>query len=364
MIQNSRWQTILTHITKHINILAEILQMKYVYILLVSIIVFSSCHQETDNLIASRIEEQNIITEGILVMNPFFGVEPIDKPQLLAPNLIASLAEEYNGTFSPDGKEFYYTTDIPENAFITFTELKENNKWSEPKVASFSGKYSDYDPLFSPDGSKLFFSSRRPLPDNKNSHIWYVEKINEKWGEPQPVTLTGSENNEYYSSITNEGTIYFNIWSTANIFKAKKSGSNYEVEKLPEVINANYDKGDPFISPNEDYLIFRGYRKDSYGRGDLYISFNINNKWTYPENLGEPINSSAHEMCPSVTSDGKIFIFASSRISEKFRTKPLESIKRVQKKYQTYDNGELNIYYMSASFINDLREKYAVTSNE
>ncbi len=320
--------------------------MNYNYLLFACLLLAISCKQIHDN-------------GKVVVEDPFFGVDPTDTPQLLVPDFLASPAKEYNGTFSPDGKAFYYTTDIPENAFITYTELMPDNTWSEPKVASFSGKYSDFDPLFSPDGSRLFFSSRRPLPDNQNSKIWYVERIHSGWSDPQPVTLTGSENNEYYSSVTHNGDIYFNIWSTGNIFKAKKTDTTYVVEELPAVINAEYDKGDPFISPNEDYLIFRGYREDSYGRGDLYISFRINGNWTSPENLGKPINSTANEMCPYVTADGNIFIFASSRIDESVKWNPLDPIKKVQDKYQTYNNGETNIYYMSAAFINDLRKKHS-----
>ena len=292
----------------------------------------------------------------VIVTDPFFGITPTNNPQLLAPDLLASPAEEYNGTFSPDGQTFYYTTDVPNGAFITFTELKADNIWSEPKIASFSGEHTDYDPLFSPDGSKLFFSSRRPLSGKTKSRVWFVEKISDGWSEPQYVTLTGSGNDEYYSSITNNGDIYFNIWSNGNLYKAIKTDTAYIVEELPEIINENYDKGDPFISPDEDYLIFRGYRNDSFGRGDLYISFKKNDNWTRPENLGKPINSSAHEMCPYVTSDGKIFIFASGRVSEKLEVNPLEPIKKVQEKYRTYDNGQVNIYYMSTNFIDSLRQ--------
>ena len=294
----------------------------------------------------------------VVYKSPYFGVVPTKQPQLLAPELLVSPAVEYNGTFSPDGKEFYYTTDVPQKAFITFTELLPDNTWSEPKIAAFSGVYSDYDPLFSPDGSRIYFSSSRPLPDTMNSKIWYVERSDSGWGEPQPVTLIGSELNEFYSSLTENGDIYFNIWSTGKIYKGSKTDTSYVVEELPAVINSNERKGDPFVSPNEDYLIFRGYEKDSFGKGDLYISFTINGNWTEPENLGEPINSSAHEMCPYVTTDGKLFIFSSGRIHNKIESAPLSSIKPIQDKFRSKDNGEQNIYYMSASFIDKMKQKH------
>ncbi len=297
-------------------------------------------------------------TTKSLLTDPFFGIQPVSEPQLLAPELIAGPTDEYNGTFSPDGTEFYYTTDIPGNAYITYTELQPDNTWSRPKIASFSGTYSDFDPLFSPDGKRIYFSSSRPMPDNKNSKNWYVEKANGQWLEPKRIILTGEELNEYYCSVTRDGTIYFNIWSQSKIFKAIKEDSGYKIVDITEMLGVNFDMGDPYISPNEDFIIFRGYGDDSFGRGDLYISFNINNKWTSPENLGEPINSENHEMCPFVTQDGSIFIFASNRIINNLETKPLEDINSVHKNYKGYDNGNMNIYYMSAHFIEKLKNKY------
>lgn len=284
----------------------------------------------------------------------FFGVHPSSNPQLLAPELLASPTTEYNGTFSPDGTEFYYTTNMPNNAYITFVKMKENGDWSVPKVASFSGVYSDYDPLFSPDGNRIYFSSSRPMRDMEESKVWYVERQGEGWGNPIRVVLTGEEDKEYYSSLTESGVIYFNIWSKGDIYRAIPTDSTYTIEVLPEIINSGSNKGDPFIDPNEEYLIFRGY-DDTIGRGDLYISFNINGTWTKPENLGEPINSTKHEMCPWVSHDGKLFVFASGRSDEEININPLDSIQKIN---GSYNNGQLNLFYMSTDFIQKMKMKH------
>lgn len=312
------------------------------------ILTFLGCKTEEQ----SPIDSQEPTAKGA-----FFGVTPTDQPQLLVPELLASPVVEYNGTFSPNGSEFYYTTDTPYNAYITFTTMQVDGTWSIPKIASFSGEFSDYDPLFSPDGNRIYFSSSRPENDNQNSKVWYVERKDSLWSEPIRVVLTGEEENEYYSSLTNDGSIYFNIWSKGDIYKAVKTDSIYQVEALPEIINSGRDKGDPFIAPNEEYLIYRGY-DDTLGRGDLYISFNIDGTWTNPENLGEPINSSSHEMCPWVSHDGKLFVFASGRIQEKLQTSALDSIEKVHEKSTSYDNGRLNLYYTSTDFIQRMKEKH------
>lgn len=282
----------------------------------------------------------------------FLGMKQNEVPILLAPSLLATSLTEYNGTLSPEGTELFYTAEIAGRGVILTTHLEEDQTWSHPLIAPFSGYSSDYDPLFSPDGQRLYFSSERPSEEGKKSaatNIWFTERNGSNWASPKMVRLTGK--GDYYSSLTSFGTIYFNVWNDGDIYKAIPNGSEYEVEVLPEVINGRSDVGDPFISPNEDYLIFRGYFKEGHGRGDLYISFRNGDEWTAPENLGPEINSSGQEMCPYVTPDGKWFIFASDRLQEYYQTKPSETLDNVLAKSHSSDNGQQNIYYCRADFI-------------
>lgn len=292
------------------------------------------------------------------IYGPFLGMQPTESPQLLAPDLLASSLVEFNGTFTSDGKLFFYTSDIPNQGLITFTEMKEDGSWSTPFIAPFSGAYSEYDPIFSPDGSRLYFSSRRPTDIYQNrskSNIWWVEKDGISWSEPELVPL--AEEDIYYNSVTDAGAIYFNIWSSGKIFKASPLDTGFQIDTLPEHLQAGGKIVDPFIAPNEDYMLFRGYGDDSYGRGDLYISFQVNGQWTARQNLGLPINSEEQESCPAITPDGQFLVFSSSRQQKAFEPKPLQILKELQQQNNSYDNGELNIYYISTTFIEKLRTK-------
>lgn len=300
-------------------------------------------------------EEAAEAPEAARIRGPFFGVTVTDTPQLLAPALLATAMTEYNGTFSPDGTEFFYTADLPGQGIVAYARMGDDSIWERPKVASFSGRYSDYDPLFAPDGQRLYFSSERPWPDtaqNNRTHIWYVAREGDRWGEPQPVSLT--PNGDYFSSLTRDGTIYFNIWSKCDIFRAVPNDTGYAVEALPARINGGGCVGDPFISADEDYLVFRGY-DGSLGDGDLYISFHVDTGWTQPQNLGAPINSEAHEMCPFVTPGGKLFVFSSARKSGPYRYEGGTSLDSAAMRFGSQDNGRGNIYVLSTDFIDQMR---------
>jgi len=129
------------------------------------------------------------------------------------------------------------------------------------------------------------------------------------------------------------------------------------VERLGGALDHDAGQGDPFIAPDASYLIFRGYGEDSLGNGDLYISFNVDGEWTARKNLGAPINSTSHEMCSYVTGDGRFFIFSSNRITNSYSTKPSGSLDRLQSKFISADNGNQNIYYRLAAFIETLRSE-------
>lgn len=303
-------------------------------------------------------QPQDISPTKPTVTDPFMGLTPTAEPQLLAPDFIATALVEYNGTFSPDGKELFYTAEVAGRGLILHTVLQASNQWTTPRIASFSGPSSDYDPLFAPDGNRLYFSSERGLdgsPQLGTTHIWYLDKTADGWGEPQPLELTNQ--GDYYSSITQDGSIYFNVWNNGDIYKATPVDTGYEVAALPESINGGRDVGDPFIAPDESYIIFRGYLDGGLGRGDLYISFKEGEAWSEPKNLGAPINSSGRDICPYVTTDGKIFLFASDRLTEYFSTQPNDSTEGIREKLASWDNGNSNIYYMTTDFIEELRNE-------
>tara|TARA_R110002049_G_scaffold306770_2_gene505782 strand:- start:204 stop:1181 length:978 start_codon:yes stop_codon:yes gene_type:complete len=299
--------------------------------------------------------------ERALLSNPFLGLKVSDSVKVLAPNIISTDQFEYNGTFSPDGSEFYYTVNLPNRGQIVFLELREDNTWTEPRFAEFSSKFSEVDPIFSPDGMRLYFTSNRPISESADltrNNIWYVERTENGWSKPQYVALT--ESGDYYSSITSNGDIYFNT-GNGDIFKAVKTDSIHGIERLPDVINLNKSVADPFISPDEDYLIFRGNNlEDAIGITDLYISFKVNNEWTEPLNLGEPINSNAREMSPYITANGEFLIFASNRLLEEFETQGLQPISSYMDKSQSFDNGRWNIFFTSTTFIDKLRVKAVI----
>ncbi|HZS05581.1 MAG TPA: hypothetical protein VFD58_12145 [Blastocatellia bacterium] len=114
-------------------------------------------------------------------------------PELFAAGVINTSADEYGPAFTPDGRTLHFTRRVNrrDSEFIYVSHLNDG-KWSEPVVAPFSGKYFDKEPFVTPDGSKLFFASLRPVNGKevngpRDFNIWFARKTPSGWGEPQPL---------------------------------------------------------------------------------------------------------------------------------------------------------------------------------
>jgi Tol biopolymer transport system component len=216
--------------------------------------------------------------------------------------------------FSPDLKEVYWSV-FPRTAeFSTKTQIilyskLEKGKWTAPKLASFSGQYFDGGPVFSADGKKLYFYSRRPLAENSlketDGEIWVVEKTGKTWSHPRhlPIPMNGDK---LFFSLDEQGSIYYTSGhgpkgvgsGTVDIFSSQFSKGKYStIEKLPGSINSDrYIESDALISPDGRYLY------------DLYVSFRTGEQWSDPVNLGKEINQ-GYSRFPGLSPDGKYLFF-------------------------------------------------------
>ncbi len=302
---------------------------------------------------------------------PFFGFKGnSSEPVILLPNVVSTNSLETNGTFSPDGRMFLYTVQfLHSGPIIAFMQLKENG-WTSPEISSFSGTYRDIDPVFSPDGKRVYFNSSRPInearADEQDMNIWFTELAETGFGAPKPLSLTVNTSAQpYYVSVSKKGALYFHSKDAQTgslaIYKASRQGQKYSVEPLGSAINSQ-NAADPFISPLEDYIIFASNRPGGFGSNDLYISFATEKGWSTPVNLGEKINSDANEYAPSVSPDGKILTFTSNRMIAYWNTSHKKNYTTLLNKINSPDNELDNIWWVSTDFIQELKKQFTVSS--
>ncbi len=288
-------------------------------------------------------------------------------PVLFLPGVVSTHLAERDAALSHDAQEFYYTVSSYSHPVILFTQRQDDN-WSEPQVAPFSGVYSDLEPHFSPDGNTLYFVSNRPLKEGdpvKDFDIWTIERDTNGWGEPKnlgaPVNTAA---NEFYPTLTNRGTIYWTSVSGEgtggeDIFFSELLEGEYLIASVvSDSINTTADEYNAYIARDESYLIFTstGWGRGQ-GSGDLWISFRKDDgSWTQARNMGPEVNSPFFDFCPFVSEDGRHLFFTSNRTGQALLPPPV-SYQDILEYAATPYNKQHSIYVTDASIIEKLKEE-------
>lgn len=265
--------------------------------------------------------------------------------QIFEPGII-STGGEFGLTISPDSKTaFWVRSNGGRDTLVIMQSEKRNGKWQKPVIASFStstAEWKDIDPVFSPDGKTVLFQSNRPVPgqpQRKGFDIWQSTKTKTGWSEAAHLgNVINTDSSESFASITKSGTIYFmkvneDGKAKSDIYYSRKVNGEYQTpQNLGLPINTAERESNPYISANEDYIIYFSTDPKGYGDVDLYISFKKDGKWNTPKNLGLPINSVDAEFCPFVHEKEKRIYFArqkkipgSNRFNEEFYWFPFDA---------------------------------------
>lgn len=305
-------------------------------------------------------KEHNTLTET--QEQPPTKVETKEGVQPFAEHIFSQFTNVRDFTMSTDETEAYFSLQSPARELSVIMKLeKVNNEWQEPKISSFSGRYTDLEPFLSPDNLKLFFVSNRPVStdstNTKDMDIWYVERENKSsnWSEPKNIGApVNTEDDEFYPAVAANGNLYFTtikkeLESADDIFMSKWENNTYANPIiLGEGVNTKGAEYNAFIAPDESYIIFGAWRRpDALGSGDMYISKNIDGEWTMAENLGETINSKHMEFCPFVNNG--ILYFTSRRSSVTQNTSGFTSTEELISEINKYDNGASRIYQVDFS---------------
>jgi len=260
---------------------------------------------------------------------------------------------------SPNGNEVMFSAQsVMGNLSAIITITKENDKWSNPKIASFSGQFFDLEPFYSYDGLKLYFVSTRPIDnstnDPKDFDIWFVERKDLKSGWSDAKNMGSPINTEYgefYPSIAKNGNFYFTrdnpeLKQKDDIYISKNiNGKLSEPKVLSDAINSEGYEYNAFIAPDESYLIYGCYnRKDGLGSGDLYISYNLNEGWTKAKNLGDKINSTKMDYCPFVDAKTNTLYFTSKLDNTKTDFEKPLTVSELLNEFSKYNNGLSRLY--------------------
>jgi len=191
----------------------------------------------------------------------------------------------------------------------------KNNKWTGGK--EFEGPFnienvSTGNGAFSPDGKRFYFTRCQADWQNKVICSIYLSiNKNGEWQEPK--MLENGINNPAYTStqptIGSESKKELEIIYYVSDCPGGKGGMDlwfayYDIEKnyfkepknLGSKINSEGDEISPYFDQNNHTLYFSSNGLPNLGGFDIFKTSGELNKWSLPENIGYPVNSSYDDL--------------------------------------------------------------------
>jgi len=173
---------------------------------------------------------------------------------------------------------------------------------------------------FSGDGLELYFASDRPGGLGIGD-IWVAtrEGLDAPWGEP--INLGAPVNNaqsQIEPAISPDGLeLYFGHWTDWDI-RVSRRPSKDAPWSSPELLGPPVGLGGETcvkFSADGLSLYFASKRSGGYGNLDIWVSTRATtaDPWGEPVNLGPNVNTPADDSAPSISSDGRVLFFISSR---------------------------------------------------
>jgi len=252
---------------------------------------------------------------------PYLGQRPPGlAPEPFAPGLITTGEDEGSSGFARGGTVFLFQK-FREGRAQTYITRLENGAWTPPRLIPFWETMAENgDFVISSDDRTMLYQVRTETGAGPLSHIWHAEVTAAGWGQaaafPPPVNTPFFES---FASDTTDGTLYFfsrrpGGKGRSDLYKSVRRAGAYTDPVNLASLNTEYDEWDPFIAPDESYLVFCSTKPGGSGRDDLYITFRqADGEWGPAVNMGPEVNSAGSENRPFVTRDGKYFFFTSTR---------------------------------------------------
>ncbi len=190
-----------------------------------------------------------------------------------------------------------------------------------------NSEYDDYSPIINADGTKMFFTTRRPIGNrprkDRNDHKYYesileTRMIRGEWmpaKEPQRRIQSRSHNAAAGLSHDGETLLIYRGARGGDIYK-----TTYDSEKdrwsrargISRTINSEYHESSATLSQDGRTLYFVSDRPGGYGGTDIWYSkLGENGRWSEPVNIGPEINTEYNEASVYKHSDGKTLYFSS-----------------------------------------------------
>lgn len=207
---------------------------------------------------------------------------------------------------------------IPYNQLLSILEAPAQNVRLNKLSSAINTSGSEYAPVISADGNVIYFCGRDRDDNLGNEDIFISTRSNERWAPAGlMIDVNTIKSSEAPEAISVDGTQMLLFRSGKLCFSNRTATGWSDIEYLPEVINATKWQGDASISSNGKVMLFASQREDRVGFAnednyDIYVCLkDENGKWNQVLNIGNRINTPFRDRSPFLHPDMKTLYFSS-----------------------------------------------------
>jgi Tol biopolymer transport system component len=246
--------------------------------------------------------------------------------------VVNSPAFDGGPSISADGLSLFFTSERPGGSGGGDLWVTKRGRMTEPfrtpenLGAGVNSLANEFAPSISADGLSVFFDSDRP-GGLGSSDVWEATRAATSESFKKPRNLGAGVNSSdsdglpnisadglmlYFCSRRPGGSGDMDLWVASRTMKSKEFAG---AENLGPDINSPHYDGEPSVSADGLFLFFSSDRPDGRGRRDIWVAARRNTAAPFgqPRNLGPAVNGPAHDVRPSLSSDGSVLFFMSDR---------------------------------------------------
>lgn len=252
---------------------------------------------------------------------------------------VNSASGDYMPQVNPTGTRLYFTS-VRKGGFdfqnanskpnewgedLYFSNLN-NGVWSDPELLPepLNSMGNDFGSAFTGDGQMMVYVKCSENSGVGSCDLFITELNGTTWTTPVNMgNVVNSEDWESQPTISSDGNrIIFSStrkggYGGSDLYMSEKNhlGDWGIPQNLGSTINTPLSDGSPYLAPDGKTLYYSTAGHPGFGAKDIFYSVFENAKWSKPENLGTPINSSGDDTNFSISASGLGYM-ASSRLDE------------------------------------------------
>lgn len=255
---------------------------------------------------------------------------------------LASPLVDVPGSISKDGLSLYMqravslSPPIGEDMYVS-RRASTDEPWGTPELLpdTVNSAFNDRSPTISPDGHWLFFASDRPGGlGNFDIYVSWRPHVHDDSGWQTATHLDAPVNSSAFDSgptifqDEESGTsqLYFTsgrpggVGLTDIYMSTWNADGSFSPPVLVRELSSPAQDQRPFIRHDGLEFFVNSNRSGSFGMFDIWVSTraSTHDAWSTPENVAV-LNTTANDVTPALSWDGRTMIFASNRLVPNYR---------------------------------------------